>query len=76
MQVPFGDEMKLLELWHPVGGPEGYNVTIDGFYAGQIYKLGDKWEAGHLPPTSILQTEDIALLGEIIDGVSKGQSQD
>lgn len=63
----FGGEQKAVKISQPHGGGD-YQVLINNYLQGTIVKHGDNW-IGHLNARSVLTSDDIAILGEMIDNV-------
>lgn len=61
----FGGISKTVKIMQPHGGGD-YQVLIDNYLQGTIAKRGDEW-VGHLNYRSVLTSDDIAILGEMID---------
>ena len=69
-EATFGDERKTVRVSKPVGmDSEAYQVSIDYYHQG-IILYRDGW-IGYLNDRSILTAEDIAILGEMIEGLNK-----
>lgn len=62
----FGDERKTVRISQPNGAWPSYHIMIDNYYHGNLTKLDGEW-VSHLNGNSYLTTEDICILGEIID---------
>lgn len=66
-QATFGDEIKTVRLTIPNGtDSKMWEVSIDWYHHGTLYFRDDRWGA-YLNDRSVLTTEDIQILGEIIE---------
>lgn len=66
MTCPFGDELKNVLIFNPIGGGEGYNVLVNGFTQGTIFWRNNKW-VGYPTKGSDLNIDDIWIIGDLID---------
>ena len=66
----FGDDRKRVRISRPQGSSSGYQVFIANYYQGIIVKLNNEW-VGHLNARSELTSDDILILGDIIDNASQ-----
>ncbi len=62
----FGDIIKRVKLIFNDKGGHGYQVLIGNFYQGEIFYIDGMWRV-HLNDRSILTSDDIGILGEIIE---------
>jgi hypothetical protein len=63
----FGNEKKLIKIVQPHLSGNVYQVLIDNWYQGSIMKIRGEWLA-YWNAKSDLGTDDIAIIGDIIDG--------
>jgi hypothetical protein len=61
----FGNKIKKVKLSSNIGGSDGWQVSIDNYYQGTIFFKDGMWKA-HLNNRSILTSDDILILGEMI----------
>lgn len=66
----FGDETKTVTLSIPNGGGDHYQIMVGNYYHGTLKKQNGQW-AGHLARKSELTSDDIYIMGEIIDSKTK-----
>lgn len=63
-KATFGDEVKTVRLSQPNGmGGEIWFVIVNNYHWGEMWKRGDSWVCYDTD----LTTEDIQILGEIIE---------
>jgi hypothetical protein len=61
----WGNQTKKVHISIPTGG-EGCQIIVDNFYHGILIKRKQHW-VGYLNNNSELTSEDILILGDIID---------
>ncbi len=60
----FGDEKKKVELLNPNGaGGDSWQVMIDNYYRGIIFKKNGEW----VSYSQWLTIDDVQILGQMID---------
>lgn len=64
--IPDGDRRQSVRIWHNEFGTGGYVIYIDNWSMGELRKQNGDWIM-YQSPRSWLQSEDIAILGEMID---------
>lgn len=64
----FGDEKKTVRIINPDGGGEGWQVTIDYYFRGTLFKREGQWVCFE----KWLNSDDVQILGEMIDGMGVG----
>ncbi|MDM8176837.1 hypothetical protein QT327_21220 [Olivibacter sp. 47] len=70
IEAAFGEETKLITLSIPSGTSGHYAIMVDKYYNGTLEKRGTEW-IGHLNQLSELTSDDIYIMGEILDSKEK-----
>lgn len=67
----YGNETKKVTLASPSGACGGYNILLDNYLQGKLFKRNNAWVAFLNQKDNEFTGADIEVLGEIIDEASQ-----